>query len=1251
MLQKLTFDKGIDVDTSPEVMPQGVGRYRLNVRVMSSEQGNDQDAETTLGNTLISYNLPSGNNTVIGSKEYPLGKKIYYFIYNDTANHAILEYDEVTNAILPVLISPILNFQITNLITGINIIRLDINNHLLYWTDNFNEPRKINIEKGKYFMVGNFTLGYTTPFEERFICRIKQPPLFCPEYTWSTPTSVLQFSAYALNPQNINSGNTDVINFDATTYNPVAAFNTTTHIWTVPTTGVYNIHTILLLTGTNAGDPPNYTYTIYIKNGSTTIGSLNETEVLTGNFTFDLNNVPLNAGDLIHIEVLNSTVLFSVPIIAAVQGIIFEARTSGLADTPNINSAFKKLFQFKSQFVFDDFEVSSWSPISKYYFPDTLQDPLKPDDIIFQDSIISLQLATGSSIVKKIRVAVKGIDDTNFSLVAEIDKGLFQIADNSTYTFTFLNNGNYLPLEINESIKLFDSVPKKSKSQELIYGNRITDGLITEGYDGVIIDIRLPITYGLVDSSTTNDHYPKNSYLKSGGTYLYGIVYYDDAGNRSGTTQITEGSANDIQLHGNFGTKLPIPFLTDPIYAPGASTNLMSYVPIVTSEIYNEAPSWPSHYQILRSKNLTISNYIQFTAEYVSYSSSEISVIISNIYIDYKTKYPNSILVYDFVKGDRIRFIAPRASSTTIGTPYLFNDSEIISFDPATGILILKNNFSAPTGMTTGVLFEIYTPSATDITDNDLMYEVCEEGLVTYDSVRGHYIHSGNQSNALNAQIITNFTSATYTSPPTFNAVLPIGHGLLATNKVKIITSGYNVYGTITSVTATSAVIATTTTLVGTFNGSLSGTIAKCAIDIFSSGDCFRRKQDNYYTSDTLTIFVEAINVSNMFSSKAWDYGRPNRIDSNYREVIRPSTVYFSQAFIPETFINGLSTVYDESFETYEDKYGGIYKMYAENQSIIAFQELKVGKILVEQIILNEATGGSVVGTSTDVLSPQMEYYIGEFGIGQNPESFAVYGPAKYFIDVNRGVVLRLSDDGMTAISDLYKMHNYFINKCKAVTNYPSKVNIYGVFDVKFGEYIISFQNIPDGAGGSGFLGETLAFNEDYNSWSTFYSYLPDYMCQNDINIISFKNGRLYTHNTNSLYNNFYGVQYKSNLWFYCNSDPSNIKVFKAISLETTDSWNVTIETPITQQNPVGQTTSLISNNFQIKEGFLYSDILMDDNTPNIVPSPPFLPNARFEGNPMRAQYALIKLEYESPIYNRIFACNILFIPSQRSNQ
>jgi len=1168
-LQKLLMTQGINTDFSPELVRQGEARYRINCRVLSSQNGEEESLETMNGNTLVAYSLPAGNNTVIGAKEYLIGSKIYYFIYNDQNNHAILEYDEVANSVTPVLISTLLNFQLTNLITGINVIRLTDTAHLLYWTDNYNEPRKINIEKGKYFMAGNYTLGYPTPFVEEFIYRIKKPmPL--------SPTTVYANDA-----------------------------------------------------------------------------------------------------------------------------------------TQVVNKLDKRLFQFKVQNVFDDFETSSWSPITKTVFPVISGTYYY---VVGANNLINVTVDTGSSIVKKIRIAVKESTEIDFKLVIELDKASLGIADNSTYVYSFYNNINYLPLEVNESIKLFDNVPKKSKAQELIYGNRIIDGLITEGFDAVTADLK--IDYTLAASKPSPSQLIINS-LKRGGNYNYGIIYYDHA-NRSGATNVNKGQSNVVQANGNYGTNLFVPFYTNAVQGflvvnyttiSGAGlvvghavttnlgtqagvivaftgdtitigsltgdwsnigfviTNIIQtvnftttdvyfnignlpvggYVPSESWGIYNEPPSWATHYQIARVKNSSNDRYLQWAATGILFlNSSNVSVgwgdlsavkmqiDLSSITGSFLTANPGSILVYDFIKGDRIRFISKTPDYTTFLNSYI--DLEVSSFDSSTSIMEVALNpevypyYFTPIAGSDIVLFEIYYPQLPYTTENSLTYEIACGNTINYDSARGHYVHNGD----VNSQIITNFTSATYASPPTFNAVLPTGHGLVTNDKVKILTSGYSVYGVVASSTANAAVITTNTTLVGTFNGALAGTISKGAQGVFSGGDTFYRTR----VIPVQTNLIEDANYSDLYVSQGYDYGRPNRIDPNYREIVRPSTLYYSEQFVPETFINGLSTVYDTSFQTYEDKYGGIYKLYALNQRLIAFQELKIGAILVQQIVYNNATGGSVVGISTDVLSPQMVYDVAEVGIGKYPESFAVYGNSIYGIDVLRGVIWRRANDGIDAISDQGNISTFIRQQCNTILQSTNKVNIYGVFDVRFGEYVVAFSQFYTGSPGHSVLNQpiTLAWNEERNAWSSQYSYFPEMMVSKGIDIVTFKNGGLWLHNTNPIQGNFYGVQYYAEAWLVANLLPSNKKVAKAVSLESDAAWNVTID------SPEGQTTSLIPNNFQMKEGFYYSEILRDDNTPNVL-------NPRFEGNPMRSCTFLVKIKYQNTIYNKIFAVNVLMIQSQRSNK
>ena len=96
------------------------------------------------------------------------------------------------------------------------------------------------------------------------------------------------------------------------------------------------------------------------------------------------------------------------------------------------------------------------------------------------------------------------------------------------------------------------------------------------------------------------------------------------------------------------------------------------------------------------------------------------------------------------------------------------------------------------------------------------------------------------------------------------------------------------------------------------------------------------------------------------------------------------------------------------------------------------FQENKVSSVLVDKDAIYTAEGSPIQATSNLVLG-QVQPYLGEYGISKNPESFAVYGYQKYFADKDRGVILRLSRDGITEISQ-YGMLDYFRDNLASIS-------------------------------------------------------------------------------------------------------------------------------------------------------------------------------------------------------------------------
>ena len=122
-----------------------------------------------------------------------------------------------------------------------------------------------------------------------------------------------------------------------------------------------------------------------------------------------------------------------------------------------------------------------------------------------------------------------------------------------------------------------------------------------------------------------------------------------------------------------------------------------------------------------------------------------------------------------------------------------------------------------------------------------------------------------------------------------------------------------------------------------------------------------------------------------------------------------------------------------------DPRYGAIQKLYTTDTNLIIFQEDKVSNALVDKDAIYSADGNQTL-TSTQLVLGQINQYSGEYGISDNPESFAFKGYRMYFSDKNRGAMLRLSRDGITEISS-YGMRDYFRDTLANISEVSAKLS------------------------------------------------------------------------------------------------------------------------------------------------------------------------------------------------------------------
>ena len=172
-----TFIKSrMNKDLDARLLANGEYRDALNVQISRSE-GEDVGAlENILGNILlVDINTSVGatikNLEVIGYFMNPTNDIIYFMLtnYNDTSadqlsnfatsgsSHYIYSYNVVSGTVVQLVSGSFLNFSKTHPIHGINVLE-----DLLFWTDDRNQPRKINIASASNNPATSSTPYYTT---------------------------------------------------------------------------------------------------------------------------------------------------------------------------------------------------------------------------------------------------------------------------------------------------------------------------------------------------------------------------------------------------------------------------------------------------------------------------------------------------------------------------------------------------------------------------------------------------------------------------------------------------------------------------------------------------------------------------------------------------------------------------------------------------------------------------------------------------------------------------------------------------------------------------------------------------------------------------------------------------------------------------------------------------------------------------------------------------------------------------------
>jgi hypothetical protein len=279
-------------------------------------------------------------------------------------------------------------------------------------------------------------------------------------------------------------------------------------------------------------------------------------------------------------------------------------------------------------------------------------------------------------------------------------------------------------------------------------------------------------------------------------------------------------------------------------------------------------------------------------------------------------------------------------------------------------------------------------------------------------------------------------------------------------------------------------------------------------------------------------------------------------VDEDTGASVRENSLIYSGVYNSRTGVNNTNqfSVAEDITKSVDPSNGSIQKLYAEDTNLIIFQENKVSRALIDKDAIYSAEGGGTV-TSSNAVIGDIQAYAGNYGISQDPQSFAVYGYRKYFTDRYRNSVLRLSQDGITEISE-YGMSDFFRDSFSDISSPQyGQGSVIAGWDTYNKQYILSLQT-PTSNPVSRYY--TLNFDDTVDGFTSLFTFKPSQILSIRSNMYTLNSGGLWKHYSfNVPVGSFYDITNTSSITFVFNDNVSVAKNFKTVNYEGDNGWQV----------------------------------------------------------------------------------------------
>jgi hypothetical protein len=524
-------------DIDDRLLGENAYRNAINLQVSKSESSDVGALQTILGNEkIIDFNILAGIDTntcelngtcldCIGYFVDASNNRVFLFLtnytspsappyYSTTAKNYIYVYNVLQNTYNKLVEGSFLNFSKNSPIIGVNLLE-----DLLFWTDNRNQPRKINVVNALS------SITYYTIEDQISVAKLS--PVYAPElYAPSTEvigeyeTTMYDVSSEFLPPY----GSTAIVNGATVATNTFVIDNPGTGL----TPGIGQ-----LISGT--GIPNNIRVVDYISATFTVTASANITLADNQEVKFNANPYynPDFIGDPTYLE--------------------------------------DKFVRFSYRFRFDDNEYSIFAPFTQIAFipkqdgyflyesnPIPTQEPLIDNETAaFRSTILSFMYNKANDIYLQIKLPCPANMLESVCKISEIDilykesDGLaIQVVDiipvsliatesgsSDVYVYNYQSKKPFKTLPEKDLIRVYDKAPIKALGQEIV-SNRIvySNYQDKQGYPKFLnynVVCNNKASFNTSKNYTSIIEYPNHT-VKQNRNYEVGVILSDKFGRQSG---------------------------------------------------------------------------------------------------------------------------------------------------------------------------------------------------------------------------------------------------------------------------------------------------------------------------------------------------------------------------------------------------------------------------------------------------------------------------------------------------------------------------------------------------------------------------------------------------------------------------------------------------------------------------------------------------------------------------------------------